>query len=185
MGTRAWTIQPLPAKNGNIGHLSNVSALVLPADYEMPDDWQMPLFPADVANLARVAHEQHETAELLLETMRTLLATVREQHVRTNGIAESSLLSLRQANRIATDHTSRPYRPATERHRTWAGFVESMQALEQTAPELGFKRFTKEVAGQIGSDSARTITRTMQAYELAPTDWPPSTWDATEDRVLH
>lgn len=67
--------------------------------------------------------------------------------------------------------------PRNPDHRTWRGFVVSMQNLEKMARELQLVT-TKQAVCQLGSDAPKTVTRTMVlTYGLHPDNWPPSLWD--------
>jgi len=73
--------------------------------------------------------------------------------------------------------------PLNPRHQIWRSFVEDLQQLEAQAKREGLK-LTKANVCRFGVDTAKTITRTMEWYGLdVRRDWPPSTWDASEQRA--
>lgn len=116
-----------------------------------------------LADLVRTAELQRETA-----TIQSVLVQQELELLRTGA--------LRQRQRPpSVAHVSRPYRPLNVVHRTWRGFVDSMQMLEARARQEHLKPTKKAVCG-LGPDSVKTITRTMALYGLHPDDWPPSRW---------
>jgi len=152
-GAGRWRIVPLKADSG---HFSNVSAFVLPEPMPVGEhDRQLPMFgdPDRILRLLEeVAHTQRLIAERMDERPTPLRRSPREQK--------------------ASRHV-----PRNPDHRTWKGFVSSMQKLEKQARELDL-RPTKKAICQLGPDDVKTITRTMtETYHLSATAWPPSTWD--------
>lgn len=85
----------------------------------------------------------------------------------------------RQTARMLQSQTSRrrplASGPQNLEHRTWEGFVRSMQTLELEARRFDLKPTKQAICG-LGADSPKTITRTMRRYGLRPDQWPPSTW---------
>ena len=122
-----------------------------------------------------VAEGEQETARMLHEAARLQLQ-----------LAE---LMRREFDLLRAEPRSTPPRstspshrgPLNPQHRTWRGFVEDLQNLETRAVREDLK-LTKANVARFGFENVRTITRTMQWYGLNATDWPPSNWDATEDR---
>jgi hypothetical protein len=78
-------------------------------------------------------------------------------------------------------HTASHRGPLNPLHQTWRGFVLDLQQLEARARREGLK-LTKANVARFGTDTVKTITRTMEWYGLAKTDWPPSPWDPNEPR---
>jgi hypothetical protein len=118
----------------------------------------------------------------LLEAARIEAAALREAvQMQRNAAAlvqqEMALVrSLsRQRNPQPGRRTPAPRGPWNPRHRTWREFVLDMQRLEAQLPS-GIKP-TKQALAMLGSDSARTITRTMRRFGLPANDWPPSHWN--------
>lgn len=71
--------------------------------------------------------------------------------------------------------------PTNPLHQTWRGFVQDLQQLEARARGERLK-LTKANVCYFGTDTVKTITRTMAWYGLDKALWPPSTWDANEPR---
>jgi hypothetical protein len=78
-------------------------------------------------------------------------------------------------------HTVSHRGPQNPLHHTWHEFVLDLQQLEARARHEHLK-LTKANVARFGTDTPKTITRTMAWYGLAKTDWPPSTWDPNQSR---
>jgi hypothetical protein len=118
---------------------------------------------------AEVARHLKELGELLLETNRLQ----QQQFAFLQGVP--------QARPPRTPRQSTHRGPTNPLHQTWRGFVLDLQKLEAYARREGLK-LSKVNVTQFGVDTQKTITRTMEWYGLAKTDWPPSTWDPDEPR---
>lgn len=163
---RWWAIHSLPAR----GQLTNVSALVLPASRPVAEDdrqdRQLPMF---------------EDTRLLLRTLADLAEGLRETARVQRQQQDLLQQQIRRISTATTPSEPRESRPSNSKWRTWRGFVLDLQALEARVPRR--VKVTKAKLGELGPDSARTISRTMECYGLTVTDWPPSTWNPDEERV--
>jgi hypothetical protein len=121
------------------------------------------------------------TARYLKELADALLQTARIQHEMQQefgflqGIAPAP--SDKKPRRPMTSHRG----PSNPRHQTFRGFALDMQQCEAKATREHLRLSKKNVA-QFGVVSDKTVVRTMEWYGLAPTAWPPSTWDPNESR---
>jgi hypothetical protein len=165
---RWWKIYPLPAHNR--GHISNVSAVVLPGHSVGQEDAQLPMFTAD--ELA----QWWQTTGDLVELARLELQIIREQR----GLFQERLAMGDQAT-PKPRRQSGPRGPVNHAWRTWRGFVLDLQRLQAILDSRDIK-VTKQALSVIGVDSVKTITRAMVAYGLRADQWPPSTWDPNERR---
>ena len=135
------------------------------------DDQQLPMFP----------FEDGAREDLLFHVIKVQAETVRM--LAAVAAAQKQVLERRQSSRPARleatsdEKPERRHVPRNPDHRTWRGFVLSMQALEKMARELHLVT-TKLAVCQLGSDSPKTVTRTMVlTYGMDPDNWPPSLWD--------
>lgn len=128
----------------------------------------------DGGYLKEVADALREAARLHRETQEL----IQQQFAFLNGTPRKPLV----------DEPARPPRVVSHRgptnplHQTWRSFVLDLQKLEGYARRERLK-LTKGNVCQFGVDTVRTITRTMEWYCLASTDWPPSTWNPDEPRM--
>jgi hypothetical protein len=161
-----WRVLPLPAS----GQISNVSAFVLPERMPVADDErQLPMFGDSSDRILRileeVAHAQRETAHA-----QRLIA----ERLDGRPTLDGTIGSLRPTPR---EQKASRHVPRNPDHRTWRGFVLSMQNLEKLARRQDL-RPTKKAICQLGPDDVKTVTRTMtETYGLSANAWPPSTWD--------
>jgi hypothetical protein len=170
---RGWRVVAVPAR----GHVSNVSAVVLPARGDVPDDAQMPMFSADeLAELRQTAHDIKEAARLQLRILqeerrareRRFDATIGSLRGRTIG-------SLRARRRSARQESFVPYGG-------WEAFVQHFQQLQRDLrKDVGEKIFKYQIAALEGCD-VKTLTRWMEGFGLSAKQWPPMAWDPNEDR---
>ncbi len=140
------------------------------AEYE-----QVPMFDPN-SNLHPREQLLFRLVEMQAETVRIQAAYIAA--LQANGTAKPSEPSTGAAEIVVRESQSHPTNP---RWRTWRGFVLDLQRL---AALVKAPRVTKEAVAMLGPDSAKTITRVMEAYGLDPGDWPPERWDPDEpDRV--
>jgi hypothetical protein len=133
-------------------------------------DAQLPMWSAqELDDLRQAARSLAEAAQFELQLLREQRQWFQQQ-VREKNVRQDPTRS------VGGPRPVRSRKPANERHRTWRGFVETMQELEAHARELDLKP-TKRAVCQFGADSPKTVTRTMTDYGLRPDDWPPSGWD--------
>ena len=149
---RAWRVVRLPA----IGHISNVSHVVMPERAGMREDGQQPMLP-ELDKLVEYAKLQVEAQRLKLE---------REQAKATRKQARKNV---------------RHRLPANTKWHTWRGFVLDLQRLQGLL--LPEQRVTRGNLAMLGPDTAETISRAMKGYGVQAMDWPPSTWNPDEPRV--
>jgi Phage integrase, N-terminal SAM-like domain len=159
-----------------------LSAFVLPERMPVVDDErQMPLFPGDEGGddsphdrlLFHVIKMQAEGLRLMAEVNR-----LQHAELQRNGQAQAE---------TSTDRHG--YGPANINHRTWRGFVLDMQRLEGIVRRdnqlEAHDIVSKEMIFAAGGPLPKTTTRTMKGYGLPARRWPPSLWDANEDRPWH
>lgn len=165
----AWRIVPLPAS----GQIFNVSAFVLPGSMPVADDeQQIPMFPVVEGDPGRDL--LFHIIEVQAEGIR-MLAAVAAAQKEALGAQQSPRPTRPRA--ASNEKAARRHVPRNPDHRTWRGFVLSMQKLEKKARELELVT-TKQAVCQLGSDAPKTVTRTMVlTYGLHPDNWPPSLWD--------
>lgn len=169
------------------------------------DHEQLPMFPQDAAELARLfkaatdmARDQSETARLQSETAR-----VQSQAAQALIEASRELINVQRAGQsriqevintvngreppATPEATETPapehsggYGPSNPRHRTWHGFCVDLQRQERELPSNC--KPTKINFETHGSDTVRAINYAMEGYGLNLRNWPPSHWDPDEDR---
>jgi len=171
----------------------------VPEGWPVADHEQLPMFPQDPAEFARIAREQAETARVQAETARVqsetaLLAYRAAVDMSRDAQALIRLVLDKVNGRDAThdspatttevttgtqpDHAG--YGPSNPKHRTWRGFCLDMQRQVRELPS-GTKPSKTNVASH-GVDTVRAINYAMEGYGLPLTDWPPDHWDPDEDR---
>jgi hypothetical protein len=137
------------------------------------------MFSSD--DLKQFAQIVRDVVQVQVEAARLGLQTLEEAaRLHQSLVQQLSLFQLSGAARPPEPNSkkARPGRrvPWNVRHRTYRDFVLDMQRL-QAKLEGEHGKVTKEALARLSYDSARTITRTMQRYGLAPDDWPPKRWD--------
>jgi hypothetical protein len=143
------------------------------------DAGQIPMFSDDDPGL------QRQTFKALLDLCREQAQALREAQVVTRELLQNAR-DARNGTARAERAKSEPalHGPLNPQHRTWRGFVRTLQELERRERRGNeLMRVTKAALAKRGPDSARTIRRTMQGYGLKLDNWPPSTWNPDEERV--
>lgn len=115
-----------------------------------------------------------ELAEALRETAR-IQREIQQQFAFLSGTPR------RETPSTTPPHAASHRGPQNPLHQTWREFVLDLQQLEARARRERLK-LTRANVARFGTDTAKTITRTMVWYGLAKTDWPPSTWDPNKSR---
>lgn len=169
----------------------------------MADHEQLPMFPQDPVELVRLfkaaadmARDQSETARVqsetarvqsqaaqaLIEASRELIKGQRQTQSHIQDVIEVANGRASSAPPEATESLSERagYGPSNPRHRTWRGFCEDLQRQERELPSNC--KPTKINFETHGSDTVRAINYAMEGYGLKLRNWPPSRWDASEDR---
>jgi len=146
-----------------IGQISNVSHVVVPERVGVRNDGHQPMLP-ELDKLLEYAKLQVERQRLKLQREQAKAARKHARHT------------------SAPDAPSVRHRlPANTKWHTWRGFVRDLQRLEGLLQAE--QRVTRANLAMLGPDTAETISRTMAGYGLRTADWPPSTWNADEQRI--
>jgi hypothetical protein len=174
---RAWRLMHLPAS----GQISNVSAFVLPEPMPVvDDDRQLPMFAGDDPREALLFLRVIERQAEVLGVMAAIVAAAQERD--THEARKPQRDGRLQPVSEPKPKPKRRHQPQDQEFRTWKGFREAMQRLEdyvrrdkQLKPE---EQVTPEMLNDDGgSPSPRTMKRILaETYGLPSDLWPPSTW---------
>lgn len=148
------------------------------------DDRQLSMFPRD-----------DPVRELLFNVIKTQAEGIRMLSAVAAGYQMELKEALAQGFHLKPldDLPSAPerdgYGPSNSKHRTFRGFALDLQRLERIVRRDNHLEHddavTKEMLYAAGAPMPRTIWNTMKGYALRSDQWPPSTWDASEDRTWH
>ncbi len=152
----------------------------MPVVDDDPQERQLPMFPGQDPRtdlLIRLLTDAVDAVHTLTAINQLLTQKAFGPHARRTAKQDGTIGSLRATSKGAREQKPHRHVPSNPDHRTWRGFVLSMQHLEDEARNVDLK-LSKKAVCQLGTDSAKTIVRTMtETYGLRADDWPPSRWD--------
>jgi len=148
------------------------------------DGKQLPMFPQD-----------DPVRELLFNVIKTqaegirMLSAVAAGYQQELKAAQAHGFQLKPRDGLSAMPERDGYGPSNSKHRTFRGFALDLQRLERIVRRDNHLEHddgvTREMLYAVGAPMPRTIWNTMKGYGLRSDQWPPSTWDASEDRTWH